>query len=446
MKQYAMLFNRNLQGDKMYNDVLVSIIIPVYNIELYLRRCVDSVCRQTHRNLEIILINDGSTDNSPALCEQLAHEDDRIVVIHQENRGPGAARNAGLDAANGEWLCFVDGDDFISARYVELLLHAALDNECLTAQCKCKKGAGGSLEEVSFEPEVRIMDWRSFLFLCNTDSGHSRFVVWLNIYHSSIFSGIRFPVRRYSEETAVIPQIYWAAREKRIAAVDCELYYYFQRIDSAVHVKYRKTTLEMLDHCLAKKQAASFWEERGEYDLFDMYWEHYFYILVNEYIYLCRDLPQLREKYKHLQDEILKNIGKAGRRCLYFLTVPTGADGVWASLASENKQLVMYGYGEIGMKVLPWIEYFKLTLIEIWDRRAEEGETMEGIPIRPAHSDLSKDITIIVTIADPYVALTVQHTLRGMGYKNFVRWPVFEASLKYAQYKEFLPFLLEDKA
>jgi glycosyltransferase involved in cell wall biosynthesis len=431
------------ENKKMYDDVRVSMIIPVYNVEPYLRRCVDSVRRQTHRNLEIILINDGSTDNSSALCEQLAHEDSRIIVIHQENLGLGGARNTGIAAARGEWLCFIDSDDFISARYVELLLHAVLDNDCLIAQCKSDRGTSGSFEETSSDPKITVMDWRSFLFFCNTNPGHSGFVVWLNIYHRSIFSDIRFPGLRYAEDSAIISQVYYAAREKQIAVIDCELYYHFQRSDSIIH---KKTTLDALDHVFADKQAAFFWEERGEYELFDVYWNNYFNVLVNEYLNLCRDLPERREKYRHLQDEILKNIGRARSRCHYSLTVPSGAGAAWALLASSDKRFVMYGYGDIGMRILPWIKHFKLSLIEIWDMPAEGNETVEGIPIRPAHSGLSKDITIIITIADPYAMLTIQDTLRGMGYKNFVRRTAFEASLKYAKYKEFLPFFIEDKA
>ena len=92
---------------------LISVIVPVYNVRSYLKKCFDSIVQQNYRNLEIILIDDGSTDGSGNLCEELAHQDNRVRVIHKRNGGLGSARNAGIDAANGEILSFIDSDDWI---------------------------------------------------------------------------------------------------------------------------------------------------------------------------------------------------------------------------------------------------------------------------------------------------------------------------------------------
>ena len=104
---------------------LISVIVPVYNVELYLPRCIDSLLCQTHRHLQIILINDGSTDKSGDICDMYANTDDRIIVIHQENKGLRAARNAGMDAAAGQWLGFVDSDDWIEPEMYEKMLSTA---------------------------------------------------------------------------------------------------------------------------------------------------------------------------------------------------------------------------------------------------------------------------------------------------------------------------------
>lgn len=101
---------------------LVSVIIPVYNVEKYLQRCVDSVSSQTYTNIEIILIDDGSSDCCPEICDDLAKKDSRIVVIHKSNGGPSTARNVGLDSAKGEYICFVDSDDWIANDTIEYLL------------------------------------------------------------------------------------------------------------------------------------------------------------------------------------------------------------------------------------------------------------------------------------------------------------------------------------
>lgn len=104
------------------NDLLISVIIPVYMAEKFLHRCVNSVLNQTYQNFEIILINDGSKDKSGMICDEYAKKDKRIKVIHQENQGVSAARNKGLDMARGEWIYFLDSDDYISPKSFELLM------------------------------------------------------------------------------------------------------------------------------------------------------------------------------------------------------------------------------------------------------------------------------------------------------------------------------------
>ena len=103
----------------------VSIIVPVYKVEAYLQRCVESLVRQTYPHVEIILVDDGSPDRSGELCDVFAKEDSRIVVVHQENQGVSAARNRGLDAMTGDWVCFCDGDDWFELDFVEHMLKCA---------------------------------------------------------------------------------------------------------------------------------------------------------------------------------------------------------------------------------------------------------------------------------------------------------------------------------
>lgn len=117
------------------NDEKVSIIIPIYNTEKYLRKCIDSIINQTYKNLEIILINDGSTDNSKKICDEYKNKDDRIKVINKENSGISATRNMGLDAATGNWMIFVDSDDWVKDDMVEKLLNIAKKENAEIVQC-----------------------------------------------------------------------------------------------------------------------------------------------------------------------------------------------------------------------------------------------------------------------------------------------------------------------
>ena len=112
---------------------LITIIVPIYNVEKYLRECIESICRQTYRNIEIILINDGSNDNSAKICDEYKEKDSRIKVIHKENGGVSSARNKGLEIAKGAYITFVDGDDYIDEKYCEKLLKNLKENnvECV---------------------------------------------------------------------------------------------------------------------------------------------------------------------------------------------------------------------------------------------------------------------------------------------------------------------------
>ena len=117
------------------NSALISVIVPVYNAAEYLPRCIESILCQTHRNLDILLIDDGSTDGCGEVCDSYAREDSRIRVIHQQNSGVSTARNAGLDAARGDWIGFVDADDWIEPEMYETLLRTAQTNGKLISVC-----------------------------------------------------------------------------------------------------------------------------------------------------------------------------------------------------------------------------------------------------------------------------------------------------------------------
>jgi len=120
---------------KMEKTHRISVIVPVYNVEKYLARCIDSILAQTFADFECILIDDGSSDNSPAICDEYAKKDDRIKVIHKENGGVSSARNTGLDVAQGEWITFIDSDDWVENNILDLLLNNAVKNNCDMSVC-----------------------------------------------------------------------------------------------------------------------------------------------------------------------------------------------------------------------------------------------------------------------------------------------------------------------
>ncbi|MBE6969189.1 MAG: glycosyltransferase [Ruminococcaceae bacterium] len=171
----------------------ISVIVPVYKAEQYLGRCVDSLLAQTHRHLELILIDDGSPDQSGVICDEYAARDSRVLVIHQENGGPSAARNAGLARADGAYVTFVDSDDYVDSDYCEYLLSLALRHGADIVQCGAyEEGSGGS-RVLSPEQDVvlaeglksmRGRDWHAY--------GNAN---WGKLYRVEVLRGAHFDTR-----------------------------------------------------------------------------------------------------------------------------------------------------------------------------------------------------------------------------------------------------------
>ncbi len=191
------------------DNPLISVIVPVYKVEKYLDRCVESIVNQTYTNLEIILVDDGSPDNCPAMCDAWAQKDKRINVVHQENSGRGAARNAGLSEATGEWIGFVDADDEITADYYEVLLLNADKLSADIVACgfkyvfpdKCILSDEFYNAEKSFSSEEIVKDY--------FDSCKSIWVSFCNkIIKKELFNGLQFSDLRYFEDWELAPFIY----------------------------------------------------------------------------------------------------------------------------------------------------------------------------------------------------------------------------------------------
>ena len=212
----------------MEQNSLISIIVPVYNVEKYLPKCVDSLLAQTHENLEIILVDDGTKDNSDKLCDEYAAKDSRVKVIHKENGGAASARNAGIDIAQGEYLAFADSDDWLepdayahmlalAQKYgVKLVCAGRYDVSEKTAETKI--GLCPQKEEAISGTELvrRIFRWD------NVDSAP-----WDKLFHCSLFREIRYPIGKICEDVAIIYQL--ALKAEKAAMCDKPIYHYLCR-------------------------------------------------------------------------------------------------------------------------------------------------------------------------------------------------------------------------
>ena len=185
-------------------EPLISIIVPVYRVESYLSRCVDSLLAQTYQNLEIILVDDGSPDQCPQICEDYAKKEERIHVIHQENRGLSGARNAGIDVAKGEYLAFVDSDDYVSDDYIQVMYDAIKATGCAISQCRFIYTKGEKLKENRGTGAFRIYRGNSLMEkLYGNEEEATWFVVaWNKLYRRELFETIRYPEgRKYCRRT-----------------------------------------------------------------------------------------------------------------------------------------------------------------------------------------------------------------------------------------------------
>lgn len=204
------------------NYPLVTIIVPVYNKEHCFGKCLESITGQTYLNIEIIVINDGSTDGSLNICKKYSHDDPRFVIIDQPNKGLSSARNAGLDIARGEFLAFVDSDDWVEPDFIESLYKTLINNNADLSQCGYLWHKRDKII-VSKSPKEYILDRKSALNLLFDDNIVKNFV-WNKFYKRSLFEEIRFPIGRIYEDIFVMYKIF--DRCKTIAFVNSPKYHY----------------------------------------------------------------------------------------------------------------------------------------------------------------------------------------------------------------------------
>lgn len=212
------------------SNPLVSIIIPIYNVENYLEQCIISVVHQTYKNLEIILVNDGSSDNSGKICDDFALMDKRIKVIHKMNGGLSSARNAGIDIAKGEYLGFVDSDDTIEPFMYEKLMTAIKRDGTDLAVCAINYvfENGKKLTKTNLGKDT-IFDFYDAIIEMNS---HRIFDMgaWSKLYHKKLFSNLRFPLGKLSEDYYIMYKIFDCAQKVSYVSTPC--YNYLQRQNS----------------------------------------------------------------------------------------------------------------------------------------------------------------------------------------------------------------------
>ena len=215
-------------------DKLISVIVPVYNVEKYLCKCIDSILAQSYTNLEIILVDDGSPDNSPAICDEYANKDSRIKVIHLENGGLSAARNAGLDIASGDFIGFIDSDDYISPEMYKKLYEAMKAADADISICNFQK-VDEAGKNIKTEETIESGTLSSLQALTGLQGKNGVCFVysWNKLFNRQIFDELRFPIGRYCEDNYIAHIL--LNRARAIVCLNECMYFYTQRKGSIMN-------------------------------------------------------------------------------------------------------------------------------------------------------------------------------------------------------------------
>ena len=202
---------------------MISVIVPVYNVENYLKKCVESICNQTYKELQIILVNDGSTDNSGMICDYLAENDKRINVIHKKNGGLSDARNTGMMYAEGDYIAFVDSDDYLSYDALESMVEATTRNNCQIAICNMESVSENGKKDDFYVPvseETVYKDGDKYKTLRQPS-------VCNKLFWKPLFDGLFFPVGKYYEDTFIYHILLY--RAESVVLTGHTGYWYLQR-------------------------------------------------------------------------------------------------------------------------------------------------------------------------------------------------------------------------
>lgn len=304
----------------------ISIIVPIYNVEKYLKKCINSILEQTFNEFELILVNDGSTDQSLKICNEYKRLDSRVRVINKLNGGLSSARNAGLEVANGEYIAFVDSDDYIDSDMYNMMIGLAKERNADIVQCRFKKVYDdyydSKMEELKF---IEINSNNALYKLLKIGEINVQCVVsWNKIYKKELFKDIRFPVGKIHEDEFTTYKLF--DESKKVIIMENELYYYRQVKGSIMNSGFNEKRLNYLE---AVKEQLNYFKTKN----FKIYMEvllkyefnlKIYYFNVQEHIEdNSKILENIKYEYKSIVKEIIKcsdiSIGAKALSLIFFI-------------------------------------------------------------------------------------------------------------------------------
>ncbi len=290
-------------------DKLVSFLVPAYKAEKYIGACLKSILFQTYKNIEIIVIDDGSPDDTGKIADDFSKNDKRVTVIHKKNEGVSAARNDSIAAAKGEFIAFVDADDIIAPDFCEILMKLQEEKKCQIAVCanvrfndedKIISGGSGKILEMTNAEALK----RNFM-----DNGYM-VMPWGKVYARQLFNGVKFPNGRISDDDATIYKVIYNAN--KIALIEKQLYYYRATENSITNSKF---SVKELDYITAMEERAEFYKNKGLIELYYRTLAACCSIIVKFYcrVYMSgvekrkKHLKELFTRFKAMKKEVMKS-------------------------------------------------------------------------------------------------------------------------------------------
>ena len=291
--------------------MLISVIVPVYNVEKYLKRCINSIINQTHKDIEIILIDDGSTDSSGKICDEYSNTDTRIKAIHIQNSGAARARNVGLDIAKGEYISFIDSDDYILPDFLEKLLRLCIDNNAEISKCEVIDFEREDIK-ITKQSDIKINIYTSneVLNTIYTDSKLFNVAIMNKLYKRNIFENLRFKEGIINEDEEILCKI--ILNSNKIVITDEILYCYFLSEGSITRSEFRKKNLDILtalelrlSQLEDEKYKKIYLQTQADY--MKKIGNLYYCISISKWEDKDKYLKELNEKRKEIRNKVKKN-------------------------------------------------------------------------------------------------------------------------------------------
>lgn len=301
----------------------ISVVVPVYKVEPYLRRCVDSILKQSFQDFELILVDDGSPDGCGAICDEYAGENCQVHVIHQQNGGLSAARNAGIDWAfansGSQWLAFVDSDDWVHPDYLRRLYMAAADTRCKISACGILRTSGEDFPGQTAGDPFQAVSADDYYCSSSVHGGVTA-VAWNKLYHKSLFASLRYPVGKlHEDEFTTYLAVYEAGK---VAVVPEPLYAYFQNPAGIMQSQWNPKRMHVLE---AVEQQIAFAEKNQNARLRNKAVEQYIYGTYGQ-LEKVEASPEYRQYRRALRKKLRSGLA-LGRNCGIF---PRSWETLWA--------------------------------------------------------------------------------------------------------------------